>query len=654
MCGIAGLLGSTVNAADISRMAGAIRHRGPDDEGVWVDERGDVGFGHRRLSIVDLSPMGHQPMASADGRYMIAYNGEIYNHAALRAELEGGGAAPAWRGGSDTETLLACIAAWGLETALRKSSGMFALALWDRKERALSLARDRFGEKPLYYGQVGRQFAFASELKALRTLPGFDHPISRPALRMFLARTYVPAPHTIYLGISKLLPGHILRVSAGGNNDDPISTPYWSYRDVVLAGLADPIVDETEALELLEGAMATAISGQAVADVPVGAFLSGGIDSSTVVALYSKYASGRVKTYSIGFEEEAFNEAPFAAEVAAHFGTDHHERIVTVAEAQAVIPKLPAMYDEPFADSSQIPTHLVSAFAREDVTVALSGDGGDELFGGYNRHVQLPRLWSRVSRVPRPLRKIVGGTLGRVSARRWNAVSGLLPGGGRHPNAGTKVRRGLRLAGTAESIEDVYFHFLDEWADADPVTGKPSVDGALRLDLDLGPDAPEAVRLMYGDAMAYLPDDILCKVDRAAMAVSLETRVPFLDHHVAAVAARIPIGMKIKDGKGKRILRKLLYREAPAALFERPKAGFAVPVGEWLRGPLRDWAEALLDPARLAGDGYFDPAVIRARWDQHLRGTVDATPALWSVLMFQSWLDASKDADGGLLRSEAA
>lgn len=672
MCGIAGLLGPGIDAADIHRMTTAIRHRGPDDAGAWLDKEAGVALGHRRLSIVDLSPAGHQPMASLDGRLMLSFNGEIYNHAALRAELDAHGLGPAsrgqaWRGSSDTETLIECISAWGLAATVEKSRGMFALAIWDKSERTLSLARDRFGEKPLYYGWVGGQFAFASELKAMRTLPRFDNSVSRRALRMFMARTYVPAPHTIFERIFKLLPGHVLSIDAdaartprenppgpGETGRGIALTPYWSYRDVVSAGLANPIADEVVALDELERALATAIAGQAVADVPVGAFLSGGIDSSTVVALYSKYGSGRVKTYSIGFEEGAFNEAPFAAKVAAHFGTEHHERIVTVVEAQAVIPDLPTMYDEPFADSSQIPTHLVSRFAREDVTVALSGDGGDELFGGYNRYVQLPHLWSRVHRVPRQLRKLVGVTLGHVPARRWNALARLRPGGGRHPNLGTKVRRGLRLAGAASSIDDVYFHFLDEWADANPLTGDMVADQDLHIDLNIGANAPDAARLMYGDAMAYLPDDILCKVDRAAMAVSLETRVPFLDHHVAAVAARIPISMKIRDGKGKQILRRLLYQEAPAALFKRPKAGFAIPLGEWLRGPLRDWAEAMMDPARLAADGYFDQTVVRACWDQHLRGTVDATPALWSVLMFQAWLDTTTADARQLFRAEAA
>ena len=659
MCGLAGIVGDGArDQAALARMAGPIAHRGPDDEGFWSDPEAGVGFAHRRLSIVDLSPAGHQPMASKDGRWVLSYNGEIYNHAALRAELEAAGAAGGpWRGHSDTETLLECIAAWGLKAALQKAVGMFALALWDRRDRILHLARDRFGEKPLYYGWVGGDFLFASELKAIRSHPRFANPVDRRALRLFASRTYVPAPLSIYRDIYKLEPGCILSGRAGGLRHVPSEIPaagthsaslaidrYWSYREAVASGLADPIADEEQALERLEAALAEAIGGQSMADVPVGAFLSGGIDSSTVVALYNKYSTGRVRTFTIGFEEAGFDEAGYAKKVAAHFGTEHHERYVTVREAQRVIPLLPAMYDEPFADSSQIPTHLVSRFAREQVTVALSGDGGDELFGGYNRYVQAARLWAQLKRLPAPLRALAGRSLGGMPPAAWNRLAGLLPGARRPPHFGTKVQKALRTMGGADSLANVFDTFLDEWsAERSPVLGGEDVPGQCAFDLEPGGAAPDAVRMMYCDARSYLPDDILCKVDRAAMAVSLETRVPFLDHRVAELAARIPLGMKIRGGTGKHILRRLLYREAPAALFERPKAGFGIPVGEWIKGPLRPWAEELLDRRRLASEGWFDADIVHARWNQHLRGERDSTPALWAILMFQAW--AAREAE---------
>ena len=658
MCGIAGLMTPQVDHATIAAMTAPIAHRGPDDQGVWIDAEAGIGLGHRRLSILDLSPLGHQPMPSNDGRWMLAFNGEVYNHLSLRRELEAGGAGPGgnglpWRGHSDTETLVECIASWGLEKTLGKSVGMFALALWDRKERRLMLARDRFGEKPLYYGWVGGgDFAFGSELKAIRAHPRFDNEIDRRSVRLLAGRSYVPAPLSIYRRIYKLEPGCILSggidalrtpLDAAPMPDGPAGVGvaiarYWSYRDVMRDGLDRPIADEREALDELERVLADAIGGQAVADVPVGAFLSGGIDSSTVVALYKKYSPGKVRTFSIGFEEAAFNEADYAKEVARHLGTDHNERYVTVKETRDVIPLLPSMYDEPFADSSQIPTHLVSRFAREQVTVALSGDGGDELFGGYNRHFQAPLLWKNVQRVPRPVRQLVGGPLSRLPAGTWNALSRFVPGLEKRPHFGSKVQKGLRLMGGARRFDDIYNSFLDEWSfEASPVPTAPMAANDLLFDMDIGPDAPDAVRMMYCDAVSYLPDDILCKVDRAAMAVSLETRVPFLDHRVAELAARIPLSMKIHGGKGKQILRKLLYREAPESLFDRPKAGFGIPVGEWMRGPLRPWAEELLDERRLREEGFFDAAAVHRRWNQHLQRERDATPALWAVLMFQAW-----------------
>ena len=654
MCGLAGVISPRpVTAAAVRRMIDPIAHRGPDDQGVWIDERERVGLGHRRLAIVDLSPLGHQPMISHDGRFVLVFNGEIYNHKALRKDLESSAGARAWRGHSDTETLLECIAAWGLSEALRHSVGMFALALWDRRERKLLLARDRFGEKPLYYGWVGGDFLFGSELKALRGHSGFDNAIDRTALRSFASRGYVPAPLSIYRDIYKLQPGCILTVDdriaqrvpgkapqVGAGGEGLAIAAYWSYRDTVAAGLRDPIADEGEALERLEHILGEAIRGQSMADVPVGAFLSGGIDSSAVVALYQKYSVTPVRSFSIGFAEAGFNEAEYARAVAEHLGTVHHEHYVTVDEARGVIPLLPAMYDEPFADSSQIPTFLVSRFAREQVTVALSGDGGDELFAGYNRHFAAPQLWQRLQAVPRPLRWLAGATLGQLPANWWDKGADLA-GRRSQPNIGTKLQKALRVGGTARAFDDVYAGFIDEWAlEASPVIGGGSGTDDLRRALEALPGASDAERTMYCDAMTYLPDDILCKVDRAAMAVSLETRVPFLDHRVAELAARIPLSMKVRGGKGKHILRKLLYREAPACLFDRPKAGFAIPVGEWLRGPLRPWAEDLLCRDRLNNDGFFDVDIVHGRWKQHLSRQRDSTPAIWAILMFQAWQDA--------------
>ena len=637
-------------------MAGRLAHRGPDDEGIWADGDAQVGFVNRRLAIIDLSPQGHQPMHSANGRFVVTFNGEIYNHADIRKELDAAGGTPeaGWRGHSDTETLLEAIATWGLDAAIGKAVGMFALAVWDRRERTLSLVRDRFGEKPLYYGRAGRDFIFGSELKALREHPKFDATLDRRAIGLFAARNYIPAPLSIYRGIFKLEPGCILTLTPEaaalpmaeppreGNNSGGFSLRrYWSYRSVLQSGLGNPIDDETEALFGLEEVLARAVQSQSDVDVPVGAFLSGGIDSSTIVAMYQKYSTQPVRTFTIGFEEAAFDESPHARAVAQHFGTDHNERKVTAREAQEVIPSLPEIYDEPFADSSQIPTYLVSRFAREQVTVALSGDAGDELFGGYNRYFGTARVWEMLKRLPAPVRALAGSALGQVPPKVWDGVGKLVPGGRQPPYFGVKVRKSLRTIAGATSLDQVFTSFLDEWSgEVSPVIGAESSSASCPFDLHVGADAPDAMRMMYCDAVSYLPDDILCKVDRASMAVSLETHVPFLDHRVAEFAARIPIAMKIKGGTGKLILRELLYKEAPREMFERPKAGFGIPVGEWIKGPLRSWAEELLQPANMAADGWFDPAIVRRRWDDHLSGRRDSTAAIWAILMFQAWRKA--------------
>lgn len=655
MCGIAGYLtAGGVDGDILRRMAGSLAHRGPDDEGLWCDREAGIGLAHRRLAIVDLSPQGHQPMVSACGRWVTVFNGEIYNHPDLRRALDREGCTPegGWRGHSDTETLLEAVAYWGLERAVEAAVGMFALALWDRKNRRLHLVRDRFGEKPLYYGWSGGDLLFGSELKALRAHPGFRGEIDPASLGLYASRGYVPTPRSIYRGIFKLEPGCILSVTADALGCSLEEAPgagkagaglqvqrYWSYREVVERGVADPFA-EHEALDRLEAALAQAVSGQSVADVPVGAFLSGGIDSSAVVALYQRHSATPVRTFTIGFEERDFDEAVHARAVAERLGTVHHEHYVGAAEAREVIPQLPQIYDEPFADSSQIPTFLVSRFARQEVTVALTGDGGDELLGGYNRHVAGPRLWQLLAPLPRPLRSLAG-VLARLPAPVLQAL-----GSGPKAHGGARIAKSLQVAASARGLEDVYGSFIDEWRfHAAPV---PAAGRTRAAPLALAGRVPPAAQLMYEDAVGYLPDDILCKVDRASMAVSLETRVPFLDHRVAEVAAHIPLSLKIRGGAGKRILREVLARHLPRAMFERPKAGFAVPVGEWIKGPLRPWAEALLSPARLRADGFFDAAVVEMRWQEHLSGRANATAAIWGVLMFQAWLDREREGAASL------
>lgn len=651
MCGIAGFVPyNDVPAGIVEQMLAPIRHRGPDDSGVWTSDDGAIALGHRRLSIIDLSQAGHQPMASQDGRYVLTYNGEIYNFAGLKNELEMTGDAPEWRGHSDTEVLIAAIAAWGLEKTLIKAAGMWALALWDRRNRVLHLTVDRFGEKPLYYGWTASGFAFASELGPIRAVPGFDNPIDPAALRCLLGRAYIPAPLSIFSRIYKIEPGTIVTLSEEGiraSSDQPPAigrtdgitvSRYYDYAKVVEAGANDPYADHVEAKTGVRSSLERAISRQLVGDVPIGAFLSGGIDSSLIVGLASRAVSKPLKTFTIGFDVPGYNEATFAKEVAAHFGTEHHELYIQSDDARDVIPSLPRMYDEPFADSSQIPTHLVSGLARQEVTVSLSGDAGDELFGGYNRHLQFPALWRRISRLPQAGRNLLGSTASMVPPTIWNALSDM----GRRRRSdqfGHNVRRAMRVLARSSSFDAMFGMFLDDWAfDGDPVAGGQGRDRmvALRLDPSLS-DLPLELRMMHADAVSYLPGDILTKVDRASMSVSLESRIPFLDPDVVATAARVPVDMKFGPDGGKQILRDTLFSIAPRALFDRPKAGFAIPVGQWIKGPLKDWAEDLLSPNALAQDGLLDVEVIRARWHRHLDGKEDATQPLWAILMFQAW-----------------
>jgi len=643
MCGIVGVVGSFSDLRErIGLACSALHHRGPDDTGSWVDEAAGVALGHARLSILDLSASGHQPMVSADERYVIVYNGEIYNHLELRVAVENA-QAQRWRGHSDTETLLACVVAWGLQKTLRAAVGMFALGLWDRGERKLFLARDRLGEKPLYYGYVGRAFAFGSELKSLAALPGFSAQIDRGALALFMRHNYVPAPRTIYAGIAKLPAGSWLEISSSkvGERDTPAAQSYWSAMEHACAGARNPEVfaSDAEAVEALDGLLRRSVAGQMVADVPLGAFLSGGIDSSSVVSLMQAQSQRPVRTFSIGFHVPGYDEAPHARAVARHLGTDHTELYLSAADALAVVPKLPSIYDEPFADSSQIPTYLVALLARRHVKVCLSGDGGDELFGGYNRYFLGARLWRFLSRTPRMARRLAAKLILAGSPPFWDAcyalMAPLIPKRLGLASPGEQLHKGALLL-DADSGLALYRRLVSHWEPRELVLHEGEPDGVS------GPP-PElrglAEMMMALDAVTYLPDDILVKIDRAAMAVSLETRVPMLDHRVFEFAWRLPMHYKVRRGVGKWLLRRVLERYVPATLMERPKMGFAVPIDSWLRGPLREWAEALLSEPRLRREGFFEPAPIRRKWAEHLSGSRNWQYYLWDVLMFQAWLE---------------
>lgn len=650
MCGFAGIAFARSSAGEdlraaAERMANAIRHRGPDDSGVWADESG-VALAHRRLSILDLSSAGQQPMASACGRYVIVFNGEIYNHLTLRADLEAAGCAPMWRGHSDTESLLAGIAAWGIRGAVDRCIGMFAFAVWDKIAQMLTLGRDRVGEKPLYYGWQGEGeracFFFGSELKALKAHPDFEARINRDALRLLMRHNYIPAPHSIYQGIHKLPPGHLLSVSLACRFPQP--EVYWSLPEVAISFNAAPFAgSDAQAIDALEILLKSAVRQQMLSDVPLGAFLSGGIDSSTVVALMQAQSDRPVKTFSIGFNEEGYNEAVHAKAVARHLGTAHTELYVTPQQALDVIPLLPALYCEPFSDSSQIPMFLVSQLARRHVAVSLSGDAGDELFCGYTRYTQAKDFWSNISRMPRMLRLLTAATIRSAPPAAWSKLLGscspLLPESLRNKNIGDKLYKGAALLSSTQ-IDDLYLKLITQWEPDCIVIGGQEPSTPLRGNsLSLrGLDSIQ--RMMVLDAIAYLPDDILTKVDRASMAVSLEARVPFLDHRVVEFAWSLPQHFKLREGVGKWILRQVLYRHVPKAMIERPKMGFGVPIDSWLRGPLREWAEDLLDESRLRREGFFNPVPIRLKWTEHLSGKRNWQHHLWNVLMFQAWLQS--------------
>lgn len=648
MCGLTGFLNASPSMTAeelgviVGQMAETLVHRGPDDAGQWVDAAAGVALGFRRLAILDLSPAGHQPMLSASKRYVIAYNGEVYNYQLLRQEIEAQGRAPTFRGHSDTEVMLASFEAWGVLEAVRRFNGMFAFAVWDRKERELYLVRDRLGVKPMYYGWMGETFLFGSELKALRAHPDFRAEIDRNALVLYMQHNYVPSPYSIYRGIRKLPPGTLLRVKAGETGvAEPV--PFWSAREIAERGSAEPFRgSEEEAVEQLDAILRDAVKLRMISDVPLGVFLSGGIDSSTVTALMQVQSERPVRTFSIGFHEDRFDEARYAKEIAHHLGTDHCELYVTPAEALAVIPKLPTLYDEPFADSSQIPTHLVSKMAREHVTVSLSGDGGDELFGGYNRYYWSRRLWHKIRWMPGGVRRTASRAIWALRPATWEAaldkVGRVLPSS-LNPSAPAEKMVKVAEVLAADCPDALYKRLISHWKDpASLVLDGQEVPTAL-TDRSQWANLPDFTqRMMFLDLLTYLPDDILVKVDRASMGVSLEAREPLLDYRLVEFAWRLPLSMKIRGGQGKWILRQVLYRYVPQALIDRPKMGFAIPIGAWLRGPLRDWAEDLLEEGAMRSEGFLNPVPIRRKWTEHLSGSHEWQHYLWDVLMFQAWL----------------
>ena len=636
MCGIAGYIGKIENSSDcLTKMAQAINHRGPDNSGIWTDEK-EIGLAHTRLSILDLSKAGHQPMHSASSNYVLIFNGEIYNHKYLRSELESISNRN-WLGHSDTETLLASIEEWGIEKALAKVKGMFAIALWDKISKNLYLACDRIGEKPLYYGWVNEQFVFASELKSIKQFPEFNNQIDRNSLALFLRFNSIPAPYSIYENIYKLEPSQIVEINSSSKKIKKHS--FWSIEEAYKKGAMNKFSGTSnEAVNQLESVLSDAVSSQMQSDVPLGAFLSGGVDSSTVVALMQSFSNSKINTFTIGFNSKQFDEAKHAKLVAKHLGTNHYEKYVTESDALDVIPNLPNIYDEPFADSSQIPTFLVSKFAKQKVTVALSGDAGDELFGGYNRYVFSKKTLNNIFKTPTTIKKLVSKIIFSISEERWNSLlSGFLSKS--FVNIGNKLHKTADIL-SSKSIRDLHFklvsqiHNPSEWLKNSNEYKSKLNDGILRFE-----ELNSIESMMAYDLISYLPTDILTKVDRAAMSVSLETRIPFLDLDVIEFSASLPIEFKIRNGVSKWALREVLYKHVPKDLIERPKMGFGVPLAEWLRGPLKDWAESLLDENRLHQEGFFNVEFVRDKWLEHLSGKRNWSYQLWNVLMFQAWLE---------------
>ena len=649
MCGFAGLIdpNRATSASELeataARLAATLAHRGPDSFGTWCDAQTGVALGHQRLAVIDLSPDGHQPMASRSGRYVIAYNGEVYNFRDLRKQLETSGSI--FTGHSDTEVVLEAIDQWGLDRALDAFIGMFAFALWDRDKRILSLARDRLGIKPVYWGHADKCFVFGSELRALAAHPHFRRDIDRDAVTLYALHGNVPAPRSIYQDAHKLEAG--TRLDYDAETGTHTISRYWSLAQTAEHGLSNPYGgDRRAAVADLDRLLHDAIGCRMVADVPLGVFLSGGIDSSTVAAVMQSQSPTPVKTFSIGFADAAYDESKDAAAVARHLGTDHHALTVTDRDARDVVPRLGAMYDEPFGDSSQIPTFLVSEMTRRHVTVALSGDGGDEVFGGYNRYLWAGALNLQRNLIPMFLRKILGGLLTSIPPQSWDtamdALGPVLPRAFRQRNSGDKIHK-LATVLAASSSTEMYRRLVHLWPSADTITGRPEpanllTEGSLDFDFTHSLD-----RMMVLDTLGYLPNDILTKVDRASMAVSLEARVPLLDHRLLAFAWSLPRAWKIEGGVGKAVLRDVLATYVPRALTDRPKMGFAIPVGDWLRGPLRPWAEEYLSAQRLSDGGLFDTQVVRTAWREHLSGRRNHAQKLWPILMFGQWLDHQKE-----------
>ncbi|HKG95751.1 MAG TPA: asparagine synthase (glutamine-hydrolyzing) [Gemmatimonadaceae bacterium] len=645
MCGFAGIFSSAgvreeQLVRDVERMIDPIAHRGPDDSGVFTDPSAGVALGFRRLAIIDLSALGHQPMRSGSGRFTLVFNGEVFNHNELRADLLRDGFT--FRGHSDTEVILASFERWGVQAAVKRFVGMFAIAAWDRERRELSLIRDRLGIKPLFvYRAPSGVVTFGSELKALAAGPVFDNTLNRDALQDFLRYLYVPGPQSIYQHITKLPPGHVLTI-ADPRAPLPASVAYWSVEEVARRGLADQLTgSDEEVVDQFDALLSDAVKMRMEADVPLGALLSGGIDSSVVVALLQQHAARPVKTFSVAFDAEEHNEAHHAAAIAKHLGTDHTEYLLTGKEALDVVPKLPDIFDEPHGDTSQIPAYLICGVARREVTVALTGDGGDEVYGGYNRYTYGERMLQKMMRVPRPARRAVAAGIGTLSPAGWDRahrfVRPMLPSSLKQRLPGDKVHKIGRIMG-ADSLPGMYRSLVSVWQDAEGlvVNGRRHRD---RMEEVLSAREPRQLldRMMLADQLTYLTEDQLAKVDRVSMANSLEVRVPLLDHRLVEFSWRAPSRFKIRDGKGKWLLRQVLYRRVPRELIERPKMGLSVPLGQWLRGPLRGWAEELLSADRLTRDGILHSAPIRAAWDQLQAGRDETALGLWAVLMFQGW-----------------
>lgn len=647
MCGIAGFWQNKPASRDlVKKMADEIRSRGPDDSGAWCSPTEGFALAHRRLSVIDLSQAGHQPMLSQCENFVLAFNGEIYNHLEIRAELELLRPGIVWRGLSDTETILFAFSIWGVEPTLKRLNGMFAFALWNEAEKSLVLGRDRMGEKPLYYGNVGGAFLFGSELKALKAYPSWDGRVDRDVLALFLAHSCVPSPYCIYKGLFKLPPAHFVVVRDEGRRvDEPRC--YWSVKEIAQDGVSASMLDSRSpetVCESFEQLLNSSIKTRMQADVPLGAFLSGGYDSTAVAALMQRESSDRIKTFSIGFRDSAFNEALHAGAVARHLNTEHSELYVTSSQALDVIPRLPYIYDEPFSDSSQIPTFLVCQLARKEVTVALSGDGGDELLAGYNRHVYGPYIWGGIKNLPAPARRLCARYFAQIAKRDVQSFYRYLPAKLRFPGIDSKL---AKLADALESASGVEFYrsLSTQWKSPEACVIGSSGVGTILSRTDDYPNLGGLQDLMqYLDQVTYLPDDILTKVDRASMAVGLEARVPFLDHRLIEFAWALPSVYKVKGRKGKWLLKELVHRYVPKELMERPKQGFGIPLAEWLRGPLYEWAENLLSEKRLLAEGFFDATLVRSKWEGFVEGKAGVEQQLWSILMFQAWLDENPQA----------